>query len=259
MRLRWRLRPPAYVVCATGKRMFLDCGDERGFALLVSNGNVNPASMTLWRGLLALRDWTVVVDVGANHGEMLLNATLPNEARVFAFEPNARLAALLRRSLAAAGIVGEVHAAAVGDAAGEIALFVDPAWSGNSTAMAGKASPGAAAMTVPQVTLAGFLADVQPPPWPGRLLLKIDVEGGEIGVLRGLLPVLDRWDEVAIMTEVHRMDTAEMAWLAEHFDLTLADPRSGRLRAASAAEAMGQDGLDAALFRRGEAAEFGVT
>jgi FkbM family methyltransferase len=257
MRLRWRWRPEESVVCASGNRLFLDTRDARAFALWLSRGDVNPPSLALWRLLLGLRPWSVVVDVGANHGEMLLNAALPAGARVFAFEPNPALTPFLRRSLAATALDATVIEAAVGDAEGEIALFVDPRWSGNSTAVAAKAAPGAAARRVPLVTLAGFLTQGDPPALPGALLLKIDVEGHEIAVLRGLLPGLALCTDLAIMTEVHRMEPAELDWLAAHFDLALMTP-AGRLRRATPAEAAAQDGLDAVLFRKGEAARFGV-
>jgi hypothetical protein len=110
--------------------------------------------------------------------------------------------------------------------------------------------------SVRQIDLSGFFAALSPPAWPGSLLLKIDIEGHEPAALRGLLACLPRWDRVTIMTEVHRLSAEDLAWIDTHFDVALYDRRTERLRLASPEDAAASDGLDAALFRKGEAGVF---
>jgi FkbM family methyltransferase len=258
MRLRWRARPAEFVVCGSGRRMYLDPTDQRAFALWLSHGDTDPPNLALWRQLLALRDWTLVVDVGANHGEMLLNAALPEGARVLAFEPNPVVARVLRRSLSETGMAVELREEAVGETAGEVRLFVDRAWSGGSTVVAEKAARGVEVVTVAEVALAEVFAGLAC--WPGSLLLKLDIEGHEPAALRGLMGNLERWDAVAVMVELHRLPAADLAWVDAHFDVAQRDPKSGVLRATSAAAAARAEGwLDAVLFRSGEARRYDVT
>ena len=114
----YRALRPDRVRMPGGRTMFLHPSDARGAALWANAGNVNPASMALWQALLRLHPWSVVLDVGANHGEMLLFPDLPAGARVVAFEPNPDLAPLLRRSLAESGVPAEVVQSAVGPPTG---------------------------------------------------------------------------------------------------------------------------------------------
>jgi hypothetical protein len=42
----------------------------------------------MWRSLVEERDWTRIVDVGANYGEMPIGAGLPDSAKIIAIEPS---------------------------------------------------------------------------------------------------------------------------------------------------------------------------
>src|SRR5262249_14672098 len=133
----------------------------------------------------------VAVDVGANVGwHTLLMATLVGPSgRVYAFEPNASTRERLVRAVEANQLVNVViDPRAVSDRPGAAAFEAPPAghvWDGT-----GRLGNGAAPGTprVDRVTLDAFVAEAG----IGRLsLVKIDVEGWELPVLRGARGVLD--------------------------------------------------------------------
>ena len=241
-KLLWHLRQPDRIVCAaTGRTMLLDRRDGRAVALWVSRGDVNPKARMLWQSVLDSRPWQVVADVGCNHGEMLLSARLPPAAQLFAFEPNPRLAALLRRSCAANTVPVSLFEAAVGAETGTALLDINPAWSGGSRL-------GARGISVPVLTLAQALAGL---PDGLALAVKIDVEGHERAVLAGLRPALARWSQLAMMLEVMHLSAEARAELAHEFDVLIAAPDGG-LQAVTMAD-LPPDQLDVVLVRKGEA------
>jgi FkbM family methyltransferase len=140
--------------------------------------------LTLVRGLLG--DRGTLVDVGANDGPYsLLGAQLGRH--VIAFEPNARMAAGLRRLL---GARGEVHEVALSNAAGSATFFV-PYEGTEEVTTRGSLEESAHAelerqrIEVDVATLDSF--DIH-----GVALVKIDVEGHEWPVLQGAVQTLRR-------------------------------------------------------------------
>lgn len=157
------------------------------------------ASQIFWRGsysgdelaVLAgrLRDDATFVDIGANMGEFTLFAAR-RCARVYAFEPSATLFERLRSNVEANALphVTAVRTA-LSDRVGELTLS-EPrkAWSdGSRQAGLGSLFPYPDAVdvrrqSVPVTTLDDFVASER----PARLdVMKIDVEGSELAVLRG--------------------------------------------------------------------------
>lgn len=254
-KLLWDLRRPDHVTCGITRRtMFLNRADPRSLALWRSRGNVNARALQLWQRVLGLRPWTLVLDVGANHGEMLLNVQMPPGARVFAFEPNPQLAALLRRSCAANNLAATIVEAAVGEAAGEVTLHIDRNWSGTSSVLAPASDAGIVPVRVAQVALTDFLAAHGFPPAPASVAMKIDVEGYEPAALRGMLGSLGHWSDLMIVIEIQHLDAEALAEIERHFDIAVAD-RNGKLaRRTSGAADAGQ--YDAVLVRKGELDRF---
>lgn len=140
-----------------------------------------------------------VLDVGAHRGEWsrTARAVFPR-ARFVLVEPQREWAGDLERFCAetagAAAVAAETGraewiAAAAGAEAGERVLAVDPAGGGSSLlpGAEGAAAMGAEARTVPVVTLDSLYAGgARPLPE----LVKIDVEGMELEVLRGASSLL---------------------------------------------------------------------
>jgi FkbM family methyltransferase len=141
------------------------------------------------------------VDVGANEGMItLLGSRLVGDAgKVIAFEPNPVPREILERSLRRNSIANvELHAAGLGDVEGELQLFVP------------RRNSGEGSFTAPEDASAGYYSSC--PVWIGdavigeRLprLIKIDVEGFEAHVLRGLSGTLERARPIIVMEMIAR-------------------------------------------------------
>ncbi len=132
-----------------------------------------------------LRPGDTLVDAGANHGSFAITAArlVGPDGLVVAIEPQARLAELVRRSLELSAARFIVHNVACGDSSGTARLYVPRASSGS-----GGLHPAFSALgrhhtaTVPLARLDDLL---QPDRLPGRVFVKLDVEGSEVRCLAG--------------------------------------------------------------------------
>ena len=141
----------------------------------------------------------VVLDVGASVGSyaMLFGQWTRPHGRVYAFEPAPDIRAVLERHVAINDLDGIVVpvAAAASDANGR-STFVTPGPHGISRlAAAGESSP----LLVETITIDEFCKReaVRPD------LIKIDVEGAELAVLRGARDTLSARRDMAVFVELH--------------------------------------------------------
>lgn len=128
------------------------------------------------------------VDIGANEGMMSLVAShaVGSEGKVIAFEPNPLVRSIFERTIAR-NCIGNIdlRPAGLSDKAGELSLFVPERNSGEGTFTTLQGLPGE---NVDCPVLVGDDALEQTHP----ALIKIDVEGFEARVLRGLAKTLER-------------------------------------------------------------------
>jgi FkbM family methyltransferase len=141
----------------------------------------------------------IVLDVGASVGgySMLFGQWTGRRGRVYAFEPAPEIRAVLERHVALNDLDGIVVpvAAAASDANGR-STFVTPGPHGISRlAAAGESAP----LTVDTITIDEFCRREAVKPD----LIKIDVEGAELAVLRGARDTLRARRDVAIFVELH--------------------------------------------------------
>ncbi len=202
---------PAWAVDAVdvrrhGLRWRLDLRDNLQ-AILYYAGRYEPATM---RFLTAeLRAGDVVLDVGANIGVHALGAALRirdvSSGRVIAFEPAADaadklIAAAERNDLAD---LVEVVRVALGDRAEDAILRADSRYDVADTGVRSLGGDGEVVQRVPVVRLDDWARsnDLQ------RLdVVKLDVEGSELAVLRGASHTITRLRPRAIMVEDKRED-----------------------------------------------------
>lgn len=127
-----------------------------------------------------------VFDVGANYGLHSL-LFLTQGIRTISFEPNPQTVEHFRSIAHLNGVTPEVEPSAVGENEAEVQLAFDPklTYHGSITTQALNALQNSGTeyqtLRVPQITLDGFVArtGIQPD------LIKIDVEGVELSVVRG--------------------------------------------------------------------------
>lgn len=142
-----------------------------------------------------------VLDVGANVGYYTLRMAdaVGPLGHVFAFEANPSLFRLLQKSVSVNGYDDRVrlHCNAAFDAAGEVTLAVDPAFSGGGHLTSGVAAQVREEVhTVPAVTIDSMI-----PPGVTIDIAKIDVEGAEVQALGGMQRILAESRSIALVFE----------------------------------------------------------
>lgn len=182
---------------ASGLHARLDAVDGLLIDLAAAAGVIDRRNVDYdrWTAQIVLRTLgptDSAVDVGAHSGAILraILAAAP-EGRHLAFEPIPELAAGLRRDFP--GV--EVHEVALSDREGEAEfhhVVGNPSFSGLQ-----RRSDVAAGDVAPLRVRTARLDDLVDPDLPVRLL-KIDVEGGEVGVLRGAPELLARCRPVVV-------------------------------------------------------------
>ncbi len=149
-----------------------------------------------------LRPDSVVLDIGANFGyfSTLAGSLLNDQGRLYAFEANPRTFACLQRSLAANNLHGRHQVVAsnlaVGEADGETTFFFEPDALGGASRF-DRDRGNTRSTVMPMRSIDSLL--------PAELavdLVKIDVEGYEPFVLRGMRQVLERSPDVRIIVEM---------------------------------------------------------
>ena len=196
---------------ANGARFIWDPEDVRAapnMALL--EGSYEPQELALLSGLA--RTCRVIFDVGANVGwyAVQLARTTEADSRVFCFEPVQATYDRLAENVTLNGLDGKVRLFNFGlsDVAGPAEFFL-PAFSGSVAASARNLHPeeNATRLSVRLEVADDFVEREQ----VGRIdLIKCDVEGAELSVLRGARRIIER-DKPIIFLEMLRK------W-ASHFD-----------------------------------------
>jgi FkbM family methyltransferase len=142
------------------------------------------------------------LDIGANHGyyTLVLAAAAGSEGHVAAVEPNPRSVDLLTRTLDVNGFLSRVDivSRAMSDRHGEVVKFFIPIHRGmNALVAEGDSSAGTTIET--ETETVDRLTDG----WPRVDVIKIDVEGSEEAVWRGMNRVLRENREIIVILEVN--------------------------------------------------------
>ena len=143
-----------------------------------------------------------VVDIGANIGQFSLLAwTLYPGARIYAFEPQSGPAAIFQKLFPTSAPI-TLYRTAIGTATGQIEMHVSRRHDSSSLLPISKTMTDMGADNdeigtsfVSIASLASFLA---PEEIVDPALLKIDVQGSELEVLKGSEPLLDRFRYICI-------------------------------------------------------------
>jgi FkbM family methyltransferase len=147
-----------------------------------------------------LKPGDTFIDVGANVGFYALCASkiVGATGKVFAFEPAPETMSALRTNIALNAANIEAVEIALSDRMGQSKLFVDAAHNSGATSM--RASPNASQEIT--VILDTYDNYAKRNGIPAPALVKIDVEGAECLVLKGMANLLSRPDRPAMIIEV---------------------------------------------------------
>jgi FkbM family methyltransferase len=199
------LLKPVRVEVEPGVSLLLDPHDDVSRTILISvAGRWEPE---VWDAIgSGLPEGAVFLDVGAHIGYDTLKASVKvgREGRVVAFEPNPNTLTLLRSNIAASGAANViVQPIACTDTDTTLTLF-DSTLGGNSgSSSLSQQNAGSAARTY---TVRGRpIDDVVAELGLKRIdVLKADVEGAELLVLRGATETLKRYHPKLVLEEVPR-------------------------------------------------------
>lgn len=170
------------------------------WGLRAHRGAWEPATLRRFADVLEPGD--AVLDIGAQFGiyTLLASRLVGPSGRVAAFEPDPVARRMLERNVATEGASNvEIRHEAVGERSGKGWLAAERLGEGASTLADG---PGGVAVEI--VTLADFCARTAIEPD----VVKVDVEGGEAGVLAGSSEAMLRRAR-ALFVEIHEAPLAE--------------------------------------------------
>ncbi|EKS30298.1 FkbM family methyltransferase [Afipia felis] len=212
-----------YAVTTGGSHIYVNPSDARGKKLLETNGNFNPPALSIWQELLRSADWTFVLDVGANYGEMLANGGVPERAKIIAIEPNREILPYLKKTLRRIGRI-KIYETAISDQEGVSQLLVTKDWSGTVRLVEGEGDVAVKTTTLEKI-ISAECRNID----ATKIVLKIDVEGYEAKALSGLMPLLNRFQEFAAFIEVAHLSPDDKNWISDHFAIEAFDVEKGAL------------------------------
>jgi FkbM family methyltransferase len=149
-----------------------------------------------------LRPGDTFIDGGANHGTFSITAShlVGSHGLVISIEPQPRLATLLRTLLAYGPAPHEVHEVACGNGSGQVDLFIPTASSGSAGVFSTFSGFSEHAHLRAKLCPLDDILD-----WrrlPGRVFIKVDVEGSELAFLKGARELI-RHTRPKILLEVN--------------------------------------------------------
>lgn len=193
-RVLTRTRLRAWARLHTGHRLRVDLDSSVGRSILLRGTYEAPVEAVLRRHL---RPGDTFVDVGANVGylSVVAAALVGPSGQVHAFEPNERLGRLLRESVRENGLTQlQPNDLGLWSSPGTLYLRVEPSSAHSYVRVS--ADPDHADLRVPVTTLDEYL---EARGRPRVRLVKVDVEGAELHVLRGARSCLERDHPLLVM------------------------------------------------------------
>jgi FkbM family methyltransferase len=190
--------------------VYLNEKDNRGRWLRSTAGVTQPFVTWMW-GKLA-KEWgaDMAVDVGANYGEVSLSTKYGDSCRIAIVEANPALKPYLERSVKSHVCRDAIRIFPIfaGASGAHVSFAVDEKWSGTSSGaveVADAPFKGKGVQTSSVVTLRSVALDdalrAFVPAGASRLLVKIDVEGGEFAVLAGMRELFQRFPYKVLIVE----------------------------------------------------------
>lgn len=191
----------AVALLASGLRIYVDPRDRGCGINLLTEGKIEEDELAVLKRYL--RPGATVLDVGANYGTYSISLApyVRPGGRVIGFEPNPHICDLFRSSIYLNGLTGLVEARQLGahDTNATLRFLIDETGPGGAHLISPDAAapPGTTIIEVPVVRLddhlsADFVADA----------IKIDVEGYEEQVLRGMRGLIERSPDPVILMEL---------------------------------------------------------
>lgn len=185
------------IIPGTKNVFYVNEKDQKGISLINRKGISQPRIVSFWRSAVAGLNPTLVVDAGVNYGEILLSTIYDPKTLIVGIEANQKLSPYLDRSLIEhpnRSQISMTYAFASDKEELYQDFYIDTLRSGNSSAFPLENRP------LLKTRIKSIRIDSL---FPNRtfsndqLLFKLDVEGYEWNVLKGMLRMLEDCKECA--------------------------------------------------------------
>lgn len=182
---------PNEIVLPSSNTIFVNSEENRGRALLLSNGMTSKRLTNFW--IKAVNEYSpdLVIDVGVNYGECIFSTIYPKHTQIYGIEANRDLLKYIHQSRNAHRNKAQIKIFNVfaSDKKEEKTFYVDKHWSGTSSAAYRPAHDMIEQTTVSSVTIDSI---VEEDVTNKNILFKVDVEGYEAFVLRGMTELIQK-------------------------------------------------------------------
>ncbi|HEY2841122.1 MAG TPA: FkbM family methyltransferase [Pirellulales bacterium] len=189
-------RPTKLRLPHSGNTLHVDRREPRGRGVLKHQAAGQPDTKAIWHQAIRGLQPMIVIDVGLNYGEFLFDEKYTAGAILLGVEANPALRGWLEKSAADHPNSAQIRLAfaLASDRAGPAATFyVDPTSSGRSSAVLRDEDDASQACEVPTVTVDSFFDQLTDEDLATRnVVFKVDVEGYEVFVLRGMRRLFGR-------------------------------------------------------------------
>lgn len=222
------LRPERVRLPHSRHAVYIDTNDRRAIKriLLDAVRGRHPINRRFWVDFVQALEPEIALDVGANYGECVFATDYGEPTRVYAFEANPALHEYLQRSREehpSAERIELVNALVDQRPRGAVSFFVNPRWSGGSTAVRQVAEdiPGSREVPVETVSIDSLLGkriDAV-----STLVFKMDIEGYEPFALAGMERLLDAVETAVGFVEVDPRFLEKSGWTPETYDQAVLD------------------------------------
>lgn len=183
---------PNKIVLSSSNVLYVNSEENRGRALLISDGITQKRLSYFW--ITSVKEFSpdLIIDVGVNYGECLFSTTYPVRTIIYGIEANHHLIQYIIKSR-------EVHpnktqitiinafASDKNDEQKE--FYIDKHWSGTSSASYIPAHNMIEKVPVRTITIDSIFKKGS---INGTVLFKVDVEGYEAFVLKGMIELLEK-------------------------------------------------------------------
>ncbi|MFJ5761012.1 FkbM family methyltransferase [Neobacillus sp. NPDC093182] len=180
---------PNQIVLPTSNTIFVNPEENRGRALLISNGMTQKRLTNFWTNAVNEYSPDLVIDVGVNYGECIFSTNYPTHTQIYGIEANQDLLKYIHQSREVHHNKAQIKIFNVfaADKEEEKTFYVDKHWSGTSSAAYRPAHNMIEQTIVSSVKIDSI---VEEDVTDKNILFKVDVEGYEAFVLKGMTELI---------------------------------------------------------------------
>ncbi|WP_077617347.1 FkbM family methyltransferase [Bacillus sinesaloumensis] len=177
--------------------IFVNENDQRAQWLRNANGITQPEITEFWRRSANYLKPELILDIGMNYGEILFSTEYGPTTTIIGIDANKDLEPFIKESKLSHPNSGQIQtffALASNEVHDQHAFYVSPSWTGTSSAILNGNAHHYKQKSVPSITVDSILDSRKYN--TEKVLFKIDVEGYEEKVMKGMTSVLGAANKV---------------------------------------------------------------